>query len=93
MNRKLNITEMREETTNIENQVAIIESALTNLQNDVIAIFQTGWASTNSQMVDDKIREMNDHLTVVKDNTRRIRERIDAHVGNVETEDTVNIPE
>ena len=89
--RKLNITEMRDETANIENQVEIIESALEQLQTDVIEIFQKGWASTNSQLVDDKIREMNDHLTTIKNNTRSIRERIDQHITNVETEDTVSI--
>ena len=87
--RKLNIVEMRDETSNIETEVTNIETALEKLNRNVLEVFPEGWNSSNASIVLNKITTMSGELVKIKNATRVLRERIDTHIGNVEITDTV----
>ena len=88
--RKLSISEMRAETAAMEEQVKVIETALSKLNSDVLTVFDQGWNSANAITVKTKIETMETSLTKIKDNIRLLKERIDTHIGNVENVDTIN---
>lgn len=88
--RKLNVSEMREETKNIETEVSTLENGLSSLDKDVLDIFPEGWNSDNAAKVLRNIQNMRNELAKIKDATRVIRERIDTHIGEVESQDIVS---
>ena len=87
--RVLTIDQMRAETTKMEEQVVIIEQALTKLNDNVRASFKDAWNSNNSVIVEQKIDAMQRNLEIVKNKVRALKERIDAHAENVEKQNEV----
>ena len=87
--RVLTIDQMRAETTKMEEQVVIIEQALTKLNDNVRASFKDAWNSNNSVIVEQKIDAMQKNLEIVKNKVRALKERIEAHAENVEKQNEV----
>ena len=87
--RVLTIDQMRAETTKMEEQVVIIEQALTKLNDNVRASFKDAWNSNNSVIVEQKIDAMQRNLEIVKNKVRALKERINAHAENVERQNEV----
>ena len=87
--RVLTIDQMRAETTKMEEQVVIIEQALTKLNDNVRTSFKDAWNSNNSVIVEQKIDAMQRNLEIVKNKVRALKERIEAHAENVEKQNEV----
>ena len=87
--RVLTIDQMRAETAKMEEQVVIIEQALTKLNDNVRASFKDAWNSNNSVIVEQKIDAMQRNLEIVKNKVRALKERINAHAENVERQNEV----
>ena len=87
--RVLTIDQMRAETTKMEEQVVIIEQALTKLNDNVRTSFKDAWNSNNSVIVEQKIDAMQKNLEIVKNKVRALKERIEAHAENVEKQNEV----
>ena len=87
--RVLTIDQMRAETTKMEEQVVIIEQALTKLNDNVRTSFKDAWNSNNSVIVEQKIDAMQRNLEIVKNKVRALKERIEVHAENVEKQNEV----
>ena len=74
----------------MEEEVKVIEAALSKLNADVVTVFDQGWNSANAITVKTKIETMESNLTKLKDNIRLLKERINKHIGDVQGVDTIN---